>query len=41
MEIPVIAGRQFATKFALRPQQFSWFLGERFVAEQLSSASDW
>ncbi|MFZ2754595.1 MAG: SIR2 family protein, partial [Lysobacteraceae bacterium] len=27
MEIPVITGRQFATKFALRPQQFSWFLG--------------
>ena len=27
MNIPVINGRQFATKFALQPNQYAWFLG--------------
>lgn len=27
MNIPQITGRQFAAKFALRPEQFTWFLG--------------
>lgn len=27
MDIPVIASQQFAAKFALRPNQYAWFLG--------------
>lgn len=27
MNIPQITGRQFATKYVLRPEQFAWFLG--------------
>lgn len=27
LDIPVVSGQQFATKFALRPSQFAWFLG--------------
>lgn len=27
LDIPTISGQQFATKFALRPSQYAWFLG--------------
>lgn len=27
MDIPIISGQQLATKFALRPNQYAWFLG--------------
>lgn len=27
MDIPTISGQQFATRFALRPNQYAWFLG--------------
>ena len=27
LDIPTISGQQFATRFALRPNQYAWFLG--------------